>query len=276
MQCREFTSVLEQQGLSPLPDAAQEHLAECLACQDFLADLDAIVTTASELPAEVDPPQRIWVSLRAQLEAEGLVKEPVLAVPDSSSTWLEGFRAWFTFRTLATAGVALSLTIAASLQWHKPHASVSSSPTPEVAKLAPPAPVSVPPAQPTAQPTIVAALPPTQPAAKMQQARRPVRASQLGGLPVLATAPSEDLYVARSAALNQAENDVPNSSLAGNPALDESLRKNLRTVNEFIAECQAHLKKYPNDTLAREYLDSALQQKAELIAAMLDSGRSEQ
>jgi hypothetical protein len=276
MQCKEFASVLEQQGLSPLPDAAQEHLAECLACQDFLADLDAIVATASELPAEVDPPQRIWVSLRAQLEAEGLVKEPVLALSDSSANWLEGLRAWFTVRRLAAAGVGLSLAIAAFWQLHKPHPAVSPSPTPEIAKVTPPAPVSVPPAQPTAQPTIVATLPSTQPAARMQQARRPVRDTQLGGLPMLATAPSEDLYIARSAALNQAENDVPNSSLAGNPALDESLRKNLRTVNEFIAECQAHLKKYPDDTLAREYLDSALQQKAELIAAMLDSGRSEQ
>ncbi len=94
--------------------------------------------------------------------------------------------------------------------------------------------------------------------------------------PVLAASPSEDVYFARSAALNQAEHEVSSSRLAGNPALDESLRKNLKTVNAFIAECEAHLKKHPQDTLAREYLNSAYQQKAELLAAMLDSGRSEQ
>ena len=93
---------------------------------------------------------------------------------------------------------------------------------------------------------------------------------------VLAPPPSLDVYQARSAALNQAENEASGSGVADNPALDEALRKNLRTVNGFIAECQAHLKKHPQDMLAREYLNSAYQQKAELLAAILDSGRSEQ
>jgi len=57
---------------------------------------------------------------------------------------------------------------------------------------------------------------------------------------------------------------------------DASLRQNLRIINEVIAECQSHLKKHPNDALAREYLASAYQQKAQLVAAILDSGRSEQ
>jgi hypothetical protein len=272
MQCKEFASVLEQQGLSPLPDAAQEHLAECMACQDFLADLDAIVTTAVELPAEIDPPQRIWVSLRAQLEAEGLVQDPVLVAPKSSPNWLDSFRAWLTARTVAIAGVGLALGTAALLQLHKPHAMLAPAPSVQTVRQTPqPAVPAVPePAQIAQQ-----GLPSTQPAAKLLQPKRSAPGSQIG-LPALATAPSEDVYFAKSAALNQAENDVPNSSLASNPALDESLRNNLRTVNEFIAECQAHLKKHPHDTLAREYLNSALQQKAELIAAMLDSGRSEQ
>lgn len=271
MQCKEFASVLEQQGLSPLPDAAQEHLAECMACQDFLADLDAIVATAAGLPAEVDPPQRIWVSLRAQLEAEGLVKDPVLVALNSSPNWLDSFRAWLTPRTLATAGVGLALGIAALLQLHKPHPMLAPAPSVQTVKQTPQPAVPAAPGQ-----TQIAqqGLPSTQRAGKLQQPKRSAP-GQLG-LPVLATAPSEDVYFAKSAALNQAENDVPNSSLASNPALDESLRNNLRTVNEFIAECQAHLKKHPHDTLAREYLNSALQQKAELIAAMLDSGRSEQ
>jgi hypothetical protein len=273
MKCNEFASVLEQQGLAPLPDAAQEHLAACIACQDFLADLDTIVANAREFPAELDPPQRIWVSLRAQLEAEGLVKESVVVDPEPSSNWLQNFRAWFTPRTMATAGVGLSLAIAAFLQLHKPHVppvspSVVASLTPQQTQPEPVAPIVRP---------QVAQQAPSSPRlpAKAQQAKRLVP-NEPFELPVLAAAPSDDVYFARSAALNQAENDVPNSSLASNPALDESLRKNLRTVNQFIAECQAHLKKHPNDTLAREYLDSALQQKAELLAAMLDSGRSEQ
>jgi ribosomal protein S15P/S13E len=49
----------------------------------------------------------------------------------------------------------------------------------------------------------------------------------------------------------------------------------LRTLNEFIAECEKHLKQNPQDQLAREYLYSAYQQKADLLAAMMDSGRSD-
>ena len=75
--------------------------------------------------------------------------------------------------------------------------------------------------------------------------------------------------------LQQAERDLPNIQLAGNSTVDASLRQNLRTVDEFIAECEYHLKMNPQDELAREYQDSAYQQKAELLAAMMDSGRSE-
>ena len=52
MQCKQFASLLEQQGLSPLPAAAQDHLAACATCQDFLADLSSIVAAAKELAAQ--------------------------------------------------------------------------------------------------------------------------------------------------------------------------------------------------------------------------------
>ncbi len=265
MRCKEFASVLEQQGLSPLPDAARDHLSACTACQDFLADISSIVTAAQQLPAELDPPQRIWVSLRAQLEAEGLVREPAILVRDTTRSWSQNLRALFTPRSLATAGVGIALAIAAFLQLHKPAVVQNSTAPIAQTQVRPEIPAQV--AQQQATPNVTL---PIQRPAKPPVHLDPADAS------TLAPPPSEDVYFARSAALNQAENDVPNSSLATNPALDESLRKNLRTVNEFIAECEAHLKKHPQDMLAREYLNSAYQQKAELLAAMLDSGRSEQ
>jgi hypothetical protein len=48
----------------------------------------------------------------------------------------------------------------------------------------------------------------------------------------------------------------------------------LKQLDEFIAECERHLKESPNDELAREYLAAAYQQKAELLSAMIDRGRS--
>ncbi len=273
MQCNEFVSVLEQQGLSVLPDAAQDHLAACPACQDFLGDLSAIVVTAKELPAEVDPPQRIWVSLRAQLEAEGLCKHPVGITAEASSHWLESLRAWFSPRTLATLGVGLSLIIAAFLQFHKSPAPVTPS-----ARLATP---QVQPELPKlADQTLT---PPPQVASRIRPAQQPVtgKTKQLKPLQasdpsIVTLTPSENVQYAGTAGFGGPGDESPNGHLVSNPELDESMRTNLRTVNEFIAECEAHLKKHPHDTLAREYLQSAIQQRQELIDAILDSGRSEQ
>ena len=73
--------------------------------------------------------------------------------------------------------------------------------------------------------------------------------------------------------LDQTERAVPNG--ANDVAVEAALRENLRTLNEFIAECKARLKENPGDQLTQEYLNMALQQKAELLSAMMDSGRSE-
>jgi hypothetical protein len=78
-----------------------------------------------------------------------------------------------------------------------------------------------------------------------------------------------------AALLSQTEDELPPQELANNAAVDASLRENLRTLNEFIAECEARLKQFPQDQLTREYLNMAYQQKAELLTAMMDNGRSE-
>jgi hypothetical protein len=56
--------------------------------------------------------------------------------------------------------------------------------------------------------------------------------------------------------------------------VDASLEQNLKQVDAFIADCERHLKQTPQDDLAREYLSDAYQQKAELLSAMMDRGRS--
>jgi hypothetical protein len=57
----------------PLPEAAPGHLRKGSRCQSFVADLTSIVSAARKLPAEVDPPARVWTSLRTQLEKEGIL-----------------------------------------------------------------------------------------------------------------------------------------------------------------------------------------------------------
>jgi hypothetical protein len=226
MHCNEIEAVLEQNGLESLPEAARRHASECSACRNFLADLTEIVAIAHELPAEVTPPDRVWNSLRAQLESEGIIKKPAIA--QERSAWWKWLPELSGTRGLATATVGLLVLAAAGLQIYRHPATVA---TPVVEQSAP-------------------------------------------------VAPSDTLEQT-SQTLRQAENDLSmrqaGTSLPpeGNSITNDSLQKNLRAVDEFIVECEQHLREDPQDQLAREYLSRAYQQKAQLISALLDSGRSE-
>jgi hypothetical protein len=111
MQCKEVTTVLEREGFMPVPEAARAHLAGCGSCQGLVADLTEIVATAHLLPTEVEPPARVWQSLRAQLEIEGITKTPGTRV-----AWWEGFSELFRSRALATVSVGLVIIAAVVIQ----------------------------------------------------------------------------------------------------------------------------------------------------------------
>jgi hypothetical protein len=116
MQCKDVEFVVEQEGLAPLPEAARAHVAACGHCQEFVADLATIVSIANELPAEVEPPARVWLSLRAQLEREGIINTPVIPSAGQRSSWWHGFNDLFRSRALATATVGLLIAAAGVLQ----------------------------------------------------------------------------------------------------------------------------------------------------------------
>ncbi len=81
--CREFRSYLEpwMEGVRT-PDA-QAHLRTCANCSSLLSDLEAIHAEARSWRAsEQDAPERVWTSLRAQLEHEGLIRETIPARDD--------------------------------------------------------------------------------------------------------------------------------------------------------------------------------------------------
>lgn len=210
MQCRDVEVVLEQEGLGPLPDAMRGHVAGCSHCQGLIADLETIISVSVQLPAEVEPPARIWVSLRNQLEQEGIIKEAVTA--SASESWWQGIGNLFRSRTLATVTVGLLIAIAAVVQLRQ---------RPDVSNFGD-----------------------TVPFAQTRQV------------------------------LSEQEVDLRNMHLSSTSPVDAALQQNLQQVNEFIADCERHLKAEPQDDLAREYLSDAYQQKAELLSAMMDRGRS--
>jgi hypothetical protein len=211
MQCKDVEIVLEQEGFAPLPEAARAHLADCTNCQGYVADLTAIVATAHLLPIEVEPPARVWVSLRAQLESEGIIKAASSPSVAERLSWWHGFNNFFPSRALATAAVGLFIVGAAALQWQSP---------------------------------------------------------------ALLPVPEHDPLNEVAMTLDQQENDLAGMHLASTTDVDTSLRQNLKTLNDFIADCKHRVKDEPQDTLARDYLSGAYEQKAELLSAMMERGGS--
>ncbi len=276
MQCKELEAVLESEGLSPLPLQAREHLAGCSHCQDLFADLSTIVVAAKSVPAEIAPPDRVWVSIRARLEAEGIIRDTSLLVAPSPTPWWNGFAEFFRPRALATAAAAL-LVVAGSVYVvdHHNSSKPASSNSAAVRQSVPTQVSQTPVVSAEAVPATAAASPKT--ARKHNEiAGGAVPPQPRASSTVLRRSPSEEAYLGDSAAvLAQTEDSLPRTGLTNNAAVDASLRQNLRTLNEFIAECESRLKQNPQDQLTREYLNMAYQQKAELLTAMMDSGRSE-
>lgn len=221
MQCRDVEQLIETEGFAALPTVAQGHLADCAACSTLVADFARIVAAAHQLPAEIEPPSRVWVALRAQLEAEKIIREPEAIGPALRAPlhahWWRRFDRMFQWRLAATAVVAL-LVFAAGFLRHEP----GPGPAPNTALAA----------EPLAQ---------------------------------------------TGETLDQEEMNLPqaqNASLGSDSQVDNALRENLVTLNAFIKECRQRLKEDPRDQIARDYLATAYQQKAELLAAMLERGRS--
>lgn len=209
MQCKDVEVVLEQQGCLPVPEAARAHLAGCNSCRNFIADVTAIVATAHLLPAEVDPPSRVWNSLRAQLQQEGIIRS---AQP--ATRWLT-FSEFFRPRIMATASLGLLIVVVAAVQFQRP-----------------------------------------------------------GTPPTEARSTYENFNEDTGLTLNNDEAHLPAAQLAGASSVDISLRQNLDIVDKFIVDCEQRVKQQPQDDLAREYLNGAYQEKAELISVMMDRGGS--
>ncbi len=229
MQCKNVTHAIEQDGLLPLPKAARGHVAGCAACSSLVADFESIVAAARQLPSEVEPPARVWVALRAQLEAEKIIKEPRTIVAAEKSSWWHGFDQLIRGRVLAISAIAVVTIFAAGYfqMTHREPLTAAVDATP-VAKREPV----------TSEPFAAAAL-------SLDQEEQ-----SLGPMQTVSTGVSDASPV------------------------DNSLRENLATLNAFIRECRKRLQEDPNDQVARDYLAAAYQQKAEILAAMMERGRS--
>ena len=113
--CKDFLKHLATWAGGQHPTDAQPHLHSCANCRGLVQELDAIRAEARSWGAlETEPHERVWTSLRAQLEREGLIRPtgtgPVPSIVPSPDTWLSGFFA--RIPRPALAGAYLSVLVA--------------------------------------------------------------------------------------------------------------------------------------------------------------------
>ncbi len=92
VNCKDFQGRFEPSDDSPRNDSppdlrVQAHLRDCPSCRSFIEDLGKIRAAGARLAAsDPEPPARIWFSLRAELEKEGLIRDTPAKSP--SKSWL--------------------------------------------------------------------------------------------------------------------------------------------------------------------------------------------
>jgi hypothetical protein len=114
MNCNEFLNQLDTWMEGERHSDARAHVRDCASCRGIVDDLGAIHAAAPALAVgDSEPPARIWVALRAQLEQESLIAATGRPAHQETSTLsLEGFFALI--RRPAFAVVYLTLLLAAA------------------------------------------------------------------------------------------------------------------------------------------------------------------
>jgi hypothetical protein len=80
MNCSEFEVQLAAlEDSSRLTAPLEDHRRACRRCTVLVEDLSTIQERAREMRSSSEPPPRVWVALRNQLELEHLIHEPVSA-----------------------------------------------------------------------------------------------------------------------------------------------------------------------------------------------------
>jgi hypothetical protein len=120
--CREFLNYLEPWMEGERPPDAQAHVRTCSHCSGVIQDLEMIQGEARSWRAEEqDAPERVWTSLRVQLDQEGLIRETIPASEDRAQVttprtgWFAGLFPRLPRPVLAGAYLAALVAVAFAL-----------------------------------------------------------------------------------------------------------------------------------------------------------------
>jgi hypothetical protein len=116
IDCNEFSNQLGAWMEGEQHPEFHAHLRICQRCRTTVEDLNAIQAAVPEWAgAEVEPPARVWTSLRAQLEQEGLIRN------GRRSSWRESIGAMITgLPRPALAGGYLAVLVAVAFALNGP------------------------------------------------------------------------------------------------------------------------------------------------------------
>ena len=116
IDCKQFLNQIDAWVEGARDKQAQTHVRDCGNCRQIADEMAAISTAAQAMGVEeVEPPPRLWTSLRAQLVEEGLIREgwsaePEIAKPEPVT---RGWRGWFaSLPRPALAGAYLTALVA--------------------------------------------------------------------------------------------------------------------------------------------------------------------
>ncbi len=114
--CREFDAQLADYLEGEDRTGVSGHAKECPFCSVVLADIEQLRAGGRALGWE-DPPARVWANVRAQLAAEGMLREPVAG-------WLSWLPRHGWMRFAAPVGTVACLALVAATLLVPPPASV--------------------------------------------------------------------------------------------------------------------------------------------------------
>jgi len=114
MNCEQFEREWQElDDPSLFSPAMEEHRSLCAPCAARIRDVNRIRWEARQLAATEEPPNRVWLNLRRELDREGLIREP------GTQSWLTGVLtfAWLPRLPMGLAYASVFLVVLGAMYW---------------------------------------------------------------------------------------------------------------------------------------------------------------
>jgi Putative zinc-finger len=260
LQCNEFVErlaeLLEREVDETTRAALESHALACAECGGLLADMRKLRIDAASLPVLV-PSRELWQGIAERIDA------PVIPLRPAALDSTADMRRWRRWAPMAAAAVLLVAVTSTTTYYLTIRTREGSQ---RVASVQPVPIDSSVQAGTRSQPSTVVAT------SHNDGARRPVAEPRLASVPVVAVAsnvrlaankPSaEQVYQSEIARLHTI---VERRRAQLDPVTISVIERNLKVIDEAIAQCKLALAKDPASRFLMESLNNALENKVELL-----------